>query len=128
MSLVISLKSLTLRPRKLFILRVLGLSVVSGATVLLSRSSEARHAASAQRKNDLPQPRIRESFGAVPLSFEMNQGQTDKRVKFIARGSGGRLFLTSAEAVFALTPKPSRHSSSRPSIGSDLGNEQAAGI
>ena len=39
--------------------------------------------------------------GKLPLSFEPNQGQTDRRVKFTARVSGYTLFLTSSEAVFA---------------------------
>jgi uncharacterized protein (TIGR03437 family) len=40
----------------------------------------------------------------VPLSFEANQGQTDSRVKFLSRGDGYSLFLTSQEAVFTLRP------------------------
>src|SRR5450432_4385926 len=40
----------------------------------------------------------------VPLNFEANQGQTDSRVKFLSRGDGYSLFLTSHEAVFRLRP------------------------
>ena len=39
---------------------------------------------------------------SVPLSFEANQGQTDRRVQFLSRGDGYSLFLTSREAVFTL--------------------------
>jgi hypothetical protein len=39
---------------------------------------------------------------AVPLSFEANQGQTDSQVKFLSRGDGYSLFLTSNEVVFSL--------------------------
>ena len=39
---------------------------------------------------------------SVPLSFESNEGQTDGRVKFLSRGDGYSLFLTSKEAVFTL--------------------------
>jgi hypothetical protein len=46
---------------------------------------------------------LEESFGKLPLSFEVNQGQTDQRVKFLSRGSGYTLFLTGSEAVFALS-------------------------
>jgi uncharacterized repeat protein (TIGR01451 family) len=42
------------------------------------------------------------SVGAWPLFFEPNQGQTDPRVKFMARGSGYGLFLTANEAVLKL--------------------------
>jgi len=38
-------------------------------------------------------------YAALPLSFEFNQGQTNKRVKFLARGAGYLLFLTTTEAV-----------------------------
>jgi hypothetical protein len=54
--------------------------------------------------------RVQEGYGRLPLSFEANQGQTDGQVKFLSRGSGYNLFLTSTEAVLALsTPagKPS---------------------
>src|SRR2546427_564319 len=37
-----------------------------------------------------------------PLSFEPNQGQADSRVKFISRGRGYTLFLTSTDAVLSL--------------------------
>ena len=45
---------------------------------------------------------IRDSLLAVPLSFEANQGQTDSQVKFLSRGDGYSLFLTSNEVVFTL--------------------------
>src|SRR5215212_3985395 len=43
--------------------------------------------------------RIAEQFGKLPLSFEINKGQLDERVKFLSRGAGYDLFLTSTEAV-----------------------------
>ena len=42
------------------------------------------------------------AYGRLPLMFEANLGQTDSRVKFLARGSGYGLFLTDNEAVLAL--------------------------
>ena len=42
------------------------------------------------------------SYGHLPLMFEPNLGQTDSRVKFLARGNGYGLFLTSQEAVLTL--------------------------
>ncbi len=42
---------------------------------------------------------VQEAYGKLPLSFEANQGQTDGRVKFLSRGSGYALFLTSNEAI-----------------------------
>src|SRR5579872_5463409 len=52
--------------------------------------------------------KIVESYGKLPLSFEANQGQADSQVKFISRGSGYSLFLTSTEAVLSLQEPPAR--------------------
>src|SRR5665213_364650 len=40
-------------------------------------------------------------YGKLPLSFELNRGQADERVKFLVHGSGYTLFMTAEEAVFA---------------------------
>ncbi len=48
------------------------------------------------------------SYGQLPLAFEANQGQSDAQVRFLARGEGYSLFLTSTEAVLSLrAPSPS---------------------
>jgi presenilin-like A22 family membrane protease len=57
--------------------------------------------------------RIVDSYGRLPLSFEVNRGQTDKQVKFMARGSGYAVFLTGQEAVLALHASPSGNSAPR---------------
>jgi beta-propeller repeat-containing protein len=46
--------------------------------------------------------KVRESYGKLPLSFEANEGQFDSRVKFVSRGGGHTVFLTSTEAVLSL--------------------------
>jgi hypothetical protein len=51
------------------------------------------------------QAQILDSYGKLPLSFEVNHGQTDSRVKFLSRTRGYTLFLTGDEAVFALNGK-----------------------
>ena len=50
---------------------------------------------------------------SVPLTFEANQGQTDPQVRFLSRGSGYALFLTSNEAVLSLTRHPGTHATIR---------------
>ena len=51
--------------------------------------------------------RIVERFGELPLSFEINKGQTDETVKFLSHGPGYDLFLTATEAVLRLEkPRP----------------------
>src|SRR5947208_13376018 len=61
------------------------------------------------------QARLAEAYGKLPLSFEANQGQTDRRVKFLSRGSGYTLLLTGDEAVLALeTSRKSKVESRKP--------------
>ncbi len=56
--------------------------------------------------------RFLKSFTHLPLIFERNQGQSDPRVKFLARGTRYALFLTADAAVLALQDPAdrSRHS------------------
>ncbi len=42
------------------------------------------------------------SYGALPMSFEVNQGQADSSVRFLARGPGYTIFLSPGEATLAL--------------------------
>jgi hypothetical protein len=53
-------------------------------------------------------PRLVAGYGKLPVSFEANQGQADARVKFLARGRGYGLFLTSNEAVLGLQKSSAR--------------------
>ncbi len=46
-------------------------------------------------------PNATDAFGRLPLSFEVNRGQADARVKFLARGQGYGIFLTDNGAVFS---------------------------
>jgi hypothetical protein len=48
---------------------------------------------------------VAEAFSKLPLMFEANAGQTSEDVKFLARGPGYKLFLTSDEAVMVLRGK-----------------------
>ena len=92
------------------------------STVLNRRASELRLNGSAshplqQSQTDdagledekLKRARVSETYGQLPLSFEVNQGQADSRVKFQSRGSGYSLFLTDTEAVLSLSrPEPDK--------------------
>lgn len=53
-------------------------------------------------RNGSTQPTLA-AYAKFPLHFEANEGQTDPRVKFLARGNGYTLFLTRAEAVLVLS-------------------------
>ncbi|MDF0666418.1 MAG: hypothetical protein P0119_10170 [Nitrospira sp.] len=50
----------------------------------------------------LSKPQITATLMRLPLQFEANQGQVDEQVKFLARGTGYRLFLTPSESVLVL--------------------------
>src|SRR5687767_8441564 len=51
--------------------------------------------------------RISETYAKLPLTFEVNRGQTNSHVKFLSRGHGYTLFLTSTEAVMSLRRRSS---------------------
>lgn len=92
-----------MKPRSGRLVAVAGALMLLGAWASLSlvprvaKSTAARVAGAAQGR-----PRAIEGYGKLPLSFEANQGQTDPRVRFLARGQGYMLFLTTQEAVLAL--------------------------
>jgi Beta-propeller repeat len=46
--------------------------------------------------------RIAASYAALPLAFEPNQGQADPQVKYMARGAGYGLYLTSSQAILTV--------------------------
>jgi uncharacterized repeat protein (TIGR01451 family) len=60
-------------------------------------------------------PRAVENYGKLPLAFELNRGQTDAQVRFLARGEGYTLFLTPQQAVLSLhKPKSGAHNMTAP--------------
>lgn len=73
------------------------------------------------RSGSADAPALR-SFTSLPLSFEINYGQTDPEVKFISRGSRYTLFLTANEAVLALyqtrrkTSASGKHNRAQPEV------------
>jgi hypothetical protein len=52
--------------------------------------------------NPTAQARISAAYGKLPLTFEANEGQVQRPVKFLSRGPGATLFLTPTEAVLSL--------------------------
>src|SRR2546423_4345859 len=61
---------------------------------------------------------VLEAYGKLPRIFEINQGQTDKQVKFLSRGSGYTLFLAQREAVLAMRMPAQIRSDRNPSMHS----------
>src|SRR5213080_3602021 len=77
------------------------LAMKPGFVLSISLSVLLTVAAQAQ-EHPADSARIVEGYGKLPLAFEANQGQSDPQVKFLSRGAGYSLFLTSNEAVLAL--------------------------
>ncbi len=46
--------------------------------------------------------RINDAYGRLPMSFELNQGQGDPNVRYLARGRGYQILLNDSEAVLRL--------------------------
>jgi Beta-propeller repeat/Transmembrane protein 131-like N-terminal len=83
--------------------------------------------------------RISQTYGKLPMAFEINQGQADAQVKFLARGAGYTVFLTGDEAVLALkesggrskirnSKRESGQSRSRPSANVQLLTSQRPSV
>jgi len=84
-----------------------GLSLIAASTLLFALAVHVNGADNVRQSKALPRPTrqaLISSYGQLPLAFEANEGQTDPGVKYLARGSGYMLFLTSHEAVFAVQP------------------------
>src|SRR5215213_2726468 len=92
--------------------RVRRIVLVIGIACLLASFAGVILVGAHKDDNNLPQPnvaatpldasartRVAEQFGKLPLSFELNKGQLDERVKFLSHGPGYDLFLTATETV-----------------------------
>jgi uncharacterized repeat protein (TIGR01451 family) len=78
---------------------IVGASILGSGAAVAEPVAEAVSEASRRRVEDL--------WGRVPLHFEANRGQTDDRVRFLARGPGYGIFLTDTDAVVRLPAAPS---------------------
>ena len=80
-------------------------------------------------QNNLERTQSAQTYRKAPISFEANEGQADRSVKFLARGVGYQLHLTSTQAVLSLNKEAggkhkqaekdfsSRQNSRRSSVG-----------
>ncbi len=83
------------RGRILVAAGLLGLTLISFGLVLnAAQRSPLRDTHAIKTWND--------RLALLPLSFEANRGQTDSRVKYLARGQNYTLFLTDHDAVLSL--------------------------
>ncbi len=73
--------------------------------------------------------RVAALYAHLPLSFEINQGQADPRVKYLAHGQGYTLWLTADQAVLALRSSTQPSTSALPVVRLKLvGSDPAPGV
>ncbi len=80
--------------------------ILASVAVLLTTSSynpPAQDLASAPYAPSSVRHSISADLSRLPLTFELNQGQTASQVRYLARGSGYSVFFTANEIVFAFT-------------------------
>jgi hypothetical protein len=85
-------------------------ALLIAASLALTAQAAARRPA-AQPADAAGRPRVSFGYGQLPLSFEANLGQTDDRVKFLARGGAikiGDLLVTSPTPGYAMRSRPMR--------------------
>ena len=90
------------RPVAALALSVL-IATVSSATADPARSIDRSPAKPVAPVSPVSLAALDESFGRLPLQFEVNRGQVDPRVRYLTRGRGSTLFLTDDEAVWVLS-------------------------
>jgi hypothetical protein len=92
------------------------MAFVLGGTILLRNEGAAFP--TAQPRSNAQWARL---YGALPLSFEANQGQTDPQVNFLSRGRGYTLFLTGHEAVLTLKSGAAAAGGQKPGVATTVG-------
>jgi hypothetical protein len=80
-------------------LSILGIPAPKQKSGIPGYVQSPRFALDPSSTSELSQKERSAAYAALPLGFEFNQGQTNKRVKFLARGAGYLLFLTTTETV-----------------------------
>ncbi len=96
-------------PARLFpVLGIVSLVVIAATTMIAARHPESARTAIASSSPSVKNARWNDRHAVNPerpLAFEANEGQTDERVKFVARSNGYTVFLTQNNAVLSLAPK-----------------------
>jgi uncharacterized repeat protein (TIGR01451 family) len=89
----------------LFVVTIFILGFACHAQQLDPPTTLRPQAKSAARRANTPDTRrVLETYKKLPLIFESNRGQASGEVRFVARGRGYSLYLTSAKAVLYLNP------------------------
>jgi hypothetical protein len=98
------------------------IAVSLASSLTLATASSSAHTtpkAAARSREENLKPAVDPGFGKLPLSFEPNRGQAQRSVKFLSRGSGYLLTLSSTQATLALHSSKSTEQLRMKLIGSD---------
>ncbi len=99
---------------KIFMLAGVCLAALAVAAMYhYGRHADARASVAANGDTAAARAHALEAYGKIPLTFEENAGQTDARVRFLARGAGYTVFLTDRDATLRLA-RPSAEPTKRP--------------
>jgi len=102
-----STKGKEMRFAHIKLIYILGISAVFSSTFALTQSASSfsehqfSHATfqSPPKVESASSSQLLPGYGTLPLAFEVNKGQTNSDVKFLARRGGYTLFLTTTDAV-----------------------------
>jgi hypothetical protein len=74
----------------------------SGGKLIAPRLDSLQHRLAPTAAPPAGNQQLEQAYGQLPINFELNAGQTDGQVRYLARGNGYALFLTSTGAVLNL--------------------------
>ena len=92
-----------------FVFSLLGSVISLRATNVPSLRIPQQTTQNTVQQSKTVRPELLKTYGKLPISFEANRGQTFRSIKFLSRGPGYTLFLTSGEAILSLE-KTRKHS------------------
>jgi len=89
------------------------LTLLGSLATILSSASLTSAQSDTDPISTISKSRVTAEYGALPLSFEKNEGQADPSAKFLAHGQGYSLALTRDGAILGLYKQTSEESRSR---------------
>lgn len=87
-----------------------------GATIPADSNASTSNSPTQNQPDAATKARVLQAYAKLPLSFEANQGQTNKQVKFLTRGNGYSVFLTPTEAVLTLRQTQKSSTATQPVV------------
>lgn len=94
--------------RVVLIVGIVCLAALMAGVIFVGAQSNSDKGTAAFAGESSTKTRVAQGFGKLPLSFEINNGQTDPRVKFLSHGPGYDLYLTATETVLSLRKPQAR--------------------